>query len=128
MVDRWLTKAEEDLKAARLLSDQGLDGSVYFHCQQSIEKAIKAILVAAGIPFGKTHDLAVLQDLAVTVDKDLAKGLGNVDTLTPFAVRYRYPGIDTDEEVLQPNEAIDLAASTLDSIQEFLRSKTSADP
>jgi HEPN domain-containing protein len=39
------------------------DAIVLFHAQQAIEKAIKAILTAHGIPFGRTHNLLALAAL-----------------------------------------------------------------
>lgn len=47
--DEWITKAEEDLAAARrLLQDDPLPTPAAFHCQQAAEKALKAFLVARG--------------------------------------------------------------------------------
>jgi HEPN domain-containing protein len=62
LVREWLTKAMLDLKAARTISEnvpQYLDGAA-FHCQQAVEKAIKALLTLHDQRFGKTHDLELL--------------------------------------------------------------------
>jgi len=40
----WLSKADQDLGAARMLLDGYPDVSL-FHCQQAVEKALKAFLV-----------------------------------------------------------------------------------
>ena len=60
-----LASAEQDLAACRLLSSgAGIgDAVVGFHAQQSIEKAIKAVLSARMIEFRRTHDLVSLLDL-----------------------------------------------------------------
>ena len=44
--DAWLSKARNDLRAARVLlaADPPLPGDAAFHCQQSVEKSLKAFL------------------------------------------------------------------------------------
>lgn len=55
----------EDAKAFRALC--GLpdisDAIVGFHAQQSVEKALKAVLSSSGVVFRRTHDIAELLDL-----------------------------------------------------------------
>ena len=53
LVERWLTKAAEDLGAATVLLDNPLVArwAVCFHAQQAAEKALKAILVQSSIEF-----------------------------------------------------------------------------
>ncbi len=58
----WLTKAANDLKSARILSeapDGPMDTAIY-HCQQAAEKAVKAFLVSRGVAPEKTHDVRKL--------------------------------------------------------------------
>jgi HEPN domain-containing protein len=45
-VQTWLEKARQDLEAAAWLleSPSSLYGAVGFHCQQAVEKALKAYL------------------------------------------------------------------------------------
>jgi HEPN domain-containing protein len=64
---RWLAKAEEDLAAARLLLAGQLSDPAAFHAQQALEKALKALAVAAGRDFRHTHDL---ETLTAEVNKD----------------------------------------------------------
>ena len=100
----WLRYAEEDLAAAQVMKT--VPAVVPRHpawlAQQAAEKAIKAVLVADGLPFPKTHDLerlaAMLPDESVLAacDADLA-------ALTEYAVGSRYPG-DLPDAVL-PEEA-----------------------
>jgi HEPN domain-containing protein len=58
----WIGIAEEDLAAARALLDAITPSAraVCFHAQQAVEKYFKAVLVANGTPFGKTHDIGEL--------------------------------------------------------------------
>ncbi len=64
---------------------------VCFHCQQSAEKYLKALLEELGIPVAKTHDLrklfTVLQP-QYPVLRSVKRGMG---FLTHFAVETRYP-------------------------------------
>ena len=70
---RWTSKADEDIAAAeRLLAlDDSLAAVACFHSQQAVEKLIKALLVLAGVPFPRTHDLIQLSGL---VPAELALG------------------------------------------------------
>jgi HEPN domain-containing protein len=64
---------------------------VAFHCQQAVEKYLKALLVQRQVEFPKTHDIAKLLDRVATVDLATAKSLRDADALTPFGVEARYP-------------------------------------
>ena len=92
----WVAKAEGDWNAARQLNrvrkDPNYD-SVCFHCQQSVEKYLKARLVEAGNNFPKTHDLIKLLGLAVQVEPEWVALHPLVATLNPYAIGYRYPGL-----------------------------------
>src|SRR5262245_34031912 len=59
---RWLAKAEEDLAVAQLLvqSDSPVRWAACFHSQQAAEKAIKSLLVLAGVDFPRSHALGRL--------------------------------------------------------------------
>jgi HEPN domain-containing protein len=65
---------------------------VCFHCQQSAEKYLKALLIERGIGFPKTHRLEDLLLILVPHDTSLKKLRRAVVTLTRYAVDYRYPG------------------------------------
>jgi HEPN domain-containing protein len=56
----WLFKAADDLRGADidLAAVPPLTGDAAFHCQQAVEKALKALLAWYDVPFRKTHDLA----------------------------------------------------------------------
>lgn len=57
-IQKWLIKAQHDLGSARRLMEGDepyLDTAVY-HCQQAVEKALKAFLTYHDVSFEKTHD------------------------------------------------------------------------
>jgi HEPN domain-containing protein len=114
LVAQWVHKAEVDYHTAeRLLRDeQPIRESIAFHCQQAVEKYIKAILVSRQMEFPKTHSIAQLLDLVATFAPDLAADLAGTIQLTPFGVQIRYPG---DFAKLLPGEeraVFDLARKT----------------
>ena len=63
-----------------------------FHSQQTIEKYLKARLCEAGLAFPKTHDLVVLLRLVLACEPLWATFLAAAQTLTDYAVDFRYPG------------------------------------
>jgi HEPN domain-containing protein len=111
LVRQWLDKAAADFDAAKQLSTQGgrFREIVAFHCQQAVEKYLKALLVRRQIEFPKTHDIAKLLDRVATVDAGIAESLRDADALTPFGVETRYP---SDAPEVPPGgevETIDMA-------------------
>lgn len=91
----WVSKAEEDFEAARWLSraPAGIFNAIGFHCQQCVEKYLKARLTDSSIAFPKTHDLAVLLNLALPVEPSWSALHVEIRFLTPFSVEVRYPGV-----------------------------------
>ena len=60
---RWLERAAEDIRVAKVLLREDIATQAAFHLQQSVEKVLKALLVAARQDVRKTHDLAALAAL-----------------------------------------------------------------
>jgi HEPN domain-containing protein len=91
----WVSKAEGDFATAErevgVTVNPNYD-AVCFHAQQCAEKYLKARLQEAGVPFGKTHDLPTLLNLALAVERTWGALLGDMQTLSTYAVAYRYPG------------------------------------
>jgi HEPN domain-containing protein len=63
-----------------------------FHAQQAAEKFIKALLVRHQIEFPKTHSIALRRQRVAQADQTLAESLAPADALTPYGVKFRYPG------------------------------------
>jgi HEPN domain-containing protein len=61
---RWLAKADADVSGARTLLATGQSDLGAFHVQQAVEKALKALLVAAAQDVRRTHDIEQLATLA----------------------------------------------------------------
>jgi HEPN domain-containing protein len=91
---QWVRKAEADWEVAHKLAEENPPPRdiVCFHCQQAAEKYLKALLQESGQKVPKTHELGDVLDLLLPRDATLA-GLGRkADSLTQYAVDYRYPG------------------------------------
>ena len=79
------TIACEDIRVARAcvaLNPPAL-GVAAYHCQQAAEKLAKGLLVAAGVPFRKTHDIDELADLMASNYPECRDLL---DTIRPLTV------------------------------------------
>ena len=55
----FLTLADEELHAARILAG-GAPRQAAYYIQQAAEKTARALLTAAGIPFGTGHNLGLM--------------------------------------------------------------------
>jgi len=117
-VREWLQKARNDLLSARILMEHEppvLDTAA-FHCQQTVEKALKAFLVWKVITFEKVHSLTYLLDLCEGQEPKFASMREMAETLAPFAVQIRYPGEELD---ISPEEASDVLA-TAETVWKFV--------
>jgi len=94
LVQKWLSKAEEDLAVANqlLVDDVAYYAAIGFHAQQAAEKFIKAFLVSRQLDFPKTHDLRLLIAIVRPVDAILADSLDACNLLSDYGVEARYPG------------------------------------
>jgi len=113
---QWLAKAAEDLGLAELL----VRGSVFpsaavFHCQQAVEKALKAFLFWHDRPFRRTHDLVEIGGRCVTVDPALEPLLRRTAPLTEYAWKFRYPG-EGEPSQAEAQEALSLAREVYEAI------------
>lgn len=89
----WIEKADHDLGSAKIIYLHLPDyfDTIAFHCQQAVEKYIKAILVFHEIEFRKSHDLVYLLELlSRKIEIDETK-FRKAFTLNNFAVQIRYP-------------------------------------
>ena len=94
LVGQWIAKAELDYRAGERLSKdpEPIREVAAFHCQQAVEKYIKAFLVRHQVEFSKTHNLKELLGLVALVSPRLAATLEEAEVLTPYGVEIRYPG------------------------------------
>src|SRR5947209_1538597 len=90
----WVSKAEHDhLVAQRSNRDKTpLHDVVCFHCQQCVEKYLKAMLEEFALSVPRTHNLDDLLNLLLPYHPTLRAFRRGLIFLSDFAVQVRYPG------------------------------------
>ncbi len=121
-VTEWLNRAQADLTAAGLLQtfDEYPVAILAFHCQQVVEKSLKAFLTARSVPFLFRHDLAYLLDLCLKADPAFSALEAQISDLTPYAVEGRYP---TDVPLNPTKDDAQAFYQQAKTVLEFVRQK-----
>lgn len=118
----WVQKAENDLKTAThvlSLGEEAPTDTICFHCQQAVEKYLKALLIFRGIKFPRIHDIERLVRLLPVVDRPqmTAEEQG---ALTDYATMTRYPGNYEPISLEEATLAVKLAWRVRDQIRRLL--------
>ena len=110
-VRQWRAKAQSDWTAVEILlaSERCPAETVCFHCQQFVEKPLKAFLTYHGIETPKTHDLRRLIQLAEPFAPELSRLSDASDTLTIHGVETSYPGDWRQIETSEMNKVVKLS-------------------
>lgn len=92
-IKQWIEKADHDLGSAKIIHLHLPDyfDTIAFHCQQAVEKYLKALLIFYHIDFLRSHDLIYLLELLsaeIEIDDSRFK---NAFALNNFSVQIRYP-------------------------------------
>ena len=88
----WLNAANDDLKTIeKLLPDLSLTNVIVFHCQQAIEKVLKALIDELSLGLARTHNLQSLlsktdEEFNLNYDETI---IAEIDRLY---IDSRYPG------------------------------------
>jgi len=92
-VSQWMIKAEEDWEAVQIMAAHSRPpfSLVCFHCQQYIEKLLKALLTKNGIEAPHTHNLRRLIQLVESYAPRLTLLTDLSDALSAHGVLSRYP-------------------------------------
>ena len=114
---RWLVIVEEDIDVAAAAARISRLGASAYHVQQAAEKLIKALLVLAGEPFRRTHDLDDLVSRVLPVYPQFAEQAGAVRHLSVWGIAYRYPGL---EDLPEPLPGMDELERMIVLMKEFL--------
>ena len=119
-VRMWLDKANNDLTNAEIILASETEhlplDTVCFHCQQAVEKFLKAYLVFHGKQFPFSHNLADLVAICMEVELAFAAIQRKAETLTPFAVEIRYP----DDFYMPTRQEAEEAFTIATEIKEFI--------
>lgn len=118
-VRAWLEKGDDDLRSARILlgADPPLTDVVCFHSQQAAEKYLKGFLVYNGVEPPFTHNLTTLLILCKQHDSALVAYLRPAEILNPFAVRFRYPGMEEPTDLTTARSALNAAEDICNAVR-----------
>ena len=121
LINSWIDKANKDLLAAEheLSFTNVVTESVCFHCQQAVEKYLKAYLVFLSIPFTKTHEIGELITKCESRNKEISMFKEEADKLTDYAIEIRYPDDWYEPALNEAKEAFTIAIK----IKEFIQKK-----
>ena len=107
--------AERDILTLRSMTADAPVESFGFHVQQAVEKALKAWLALLGETYPLTHSLETLMNLVADRGAALESFRGLVD-FTPYAVEFRYAGVDPDAEPIDREGAIAFVEALLERV------------
>lgn len=103
-----------------MATEEPLTDIICFHCQQCVEKLLKAYLCYNNKEFRKTHDIAELISLCIEIDPEFEKLFEfNVDDLTTYATELRYPENFYMPTIEEAKDAIEKAKK----VKEFVKNK-----
>ena len=125
VVAEWLKIAYDDYDTALFLFNNKNPKPleiICYHCQQSVEKSIKAFLVANDVEFKRTHDIDLLCRQCAKVNKDFEPYIIPCGRLTVYAAETRYPlRIDVDD--VHAEQALKQALEIYNFVSEILKLK-----
>jgi len=88
--------AEDEVLLGKLVDDTEVSDDIFgLHVHQAAEKFIKSVLAVEEMRPTRTHELAALFEEAEALGHDIPAELLEVRTFTAYAVRNRYPFMDT---------------------------------
>lgn len=111
-----LQAAERDFLTLRGMTASVPEESFGFHVQQAAEKSFKAWLALRGETYPLTHNLELL------LDRLAAQGVAmepfeKLIGYTPYAVEFRYEGVDASTEVIDREEVLALVEALIKRVR-----------
>jgi HEPN domain-containing protein len=115
----WLTFAQENLASAQILYSSHLYNPCLQNIQQSVEKALKAIIIEKSLRFSKTHNILELKQVLNNADIRIDLTDDECDFLDVIYLPSKYPisGVLPD---YHPNDEI--CSSGLKIVEKVLKS------
>lgn len=114
--EEWIEMAKKDLRGAKILYEAGgIDELVAFHCQQAVEKYLKAFLIKKTGVLHSGHYLMRLLKKCYQLDENFKQFVPQVTFLNAYYIETRYPAVDSltvDRE--DAKKCIDYASQVLD--------------
>jgi HEPN domain-containing protein len=129
LVQKWLDKAAEDLVVAQLVQQEGHLSHACFLSQQTIEKSLKAFLLAYTGHHPRTHKLIDLLQQCLVWESGFDQFRADCIRVDQFYIPVRYPdGIpgglpDGQPNANQTQNALDAAQMMHDFVKVRLQSQ-----
>src|SRR4051812_33834090 len=89
--NRWLERAQSSLRLAAARTEGVLLEDLAYGIQQSIEKALKGVILGFGLEYPLTHDIERLRRVIVDAGMDVPFSPPELASITPYAFVGRYP-------------------------------------
>jgi HEPN domain-containing protein len=125
-IEAFLTLASEEIAASKILAGSAPRQAAYY-VQQAAEKAARALLTAAGVPFGTGHNLGLMAS-ALPDSHPLKLRVAGLDRHSSAATLYRYPSpagrLPPLPDVATLNSDIADADAFIAEVRAFLHQKT----
>ena len=120
----WLRRAKSNLERARVgkIKDEILYEDLCFDCQQSAEKALKALLISIDKEFPPTHSIARLLEIASETKTEIPAEIRKAIDLTDYAVKTRYPGESEPVTKEEYEEAVTIAETIYNWVSNIMLS------
>jgi len=125
LINSWIGKADKHVLSAEheLSFSDAVTEAVCFHCQQAVEKFLKAYLVFHGVSYTKTHEIGELITKCEKTDREISVLKDEADKLTDYAIEIRYPEEWSEPSLEEAKEAFEIAKK----IKEYVLSRISSD-
>ena len=120
-----LSMAERDLRALKGMDDATVfDDEIFgFHVQQTIEKSLKAWIIAIGVEFPFIHNLARL--LAILEENGCdVESFWDLVEYTAYAVTFRYDAAEMTDDPLDRPDALEKAQRLYDHVRKIIDTAT----
>lgn len=114
----WLEKSFRDIKSAKILKENDCGNDIVsFHCQQSIEKALKGFLLCMRNEIVEGHSLIYLCKESSRINMEFKRYLKDCAFVNQYYIETRYPAdiplIVSEEEA---EECIKIAEEIYDLV------------
>lgn len=117
----WIAKGDNDYETASILyKEEGPTDTLCSHCQQSVEKYLKAYLTYLKIHFEKIHDLRILVKLCAKKDSEILKFIDKLRILDAYYIESRYPPILVDYSREECKKALNIVKEIIEYINNKL--------
>ncbi|WP_339133669.1 MAG: HEPN domain-containing protein [Candidatus Electrothrix sp. GW3-4] len=121
---RWLQYAEENLASARLLLQSSLFNPCLQNVQQTVEKALKAILIEKAIKLKRSHDILAIKYFLNEHGLDIDLSDDDCDFLNSIYLPSKYPVgsvlADYEPDEMICREGITIAEKALVSAKQLV--------